>query len=213
VKPFTNPEGHYSEISLDFAPYAVVVHVGVSIRRGHYVVYVKDPRGEWFQMDDHKVSPVSLSEVLQVQAYMFFYIQTVHRNTGNVSVNQQTEQVSDNMDEDGTLVVDEALSLLDSNTLTGTDQVTTYSAPTVVEPAEEPLISHAIVLEVPVVSGWKTPVPRELPTQVENPVSILDMSGVRINYLPSACEPMQSLTDRTPRRRVYHYTKIGLNLL
>ena len=63
---------------------------------------------------------------------------------------------------------------------------------TIVEPAEEPLMSHAIVLEAPAVSGWKTPVPGELPTQVENPVSILDMSGVRINHLPSACEPIQS---------------------
>ena len=68
---------------------------------------------------------------------------------------------------------------------------------TIVEPEEEPLMSHAIVLEAPAVSGWKTPVPGELPTQVENPVSILDMSGVRINYLPSACEPIQSLTDRS----------------
>jgi len=59
-------------------------------------------------------------------------------------------------------------------------------------------MSHAIVLEAPAVSGWKTPVLGELPTQVENPVSILDMSDVRINYLPSACEPMQSLTDRSP---------------
>jgi len=197
VQPFTSPEGQYSEISLDFALYAVVVHVGASIRRGHYVAYVKDPRGEWFQMDDHKVSPVSLSEVLQVQAYMLFYLQTVHRNAGIVSVNQQTEQVPDSMDYDGTLVADEALSLSDSNTLTGPEQVARYSDPTVVEPAEEPLMSHAIVLEAPVVSGWKTPVPGELPTLVDNPVSILDMSGVRINYLPSAFELIQSLTDHS----------------
>jgi len=68
-------------------------------------------------MDDHTVSPVSLSEVLQVQAYMLFYIQTVHRKAGIVSINQQTELVSDSMDEDGTPVADEALPLLDSNTL------------------------------------------------------------------------------------------------
>jgi len=58
-------------------------------------------------------------------------------------------------------------------------------------------MSHAIVLEAPAVSGCKTPVPGELPTQVENPVSMLDMSDVRINYLPSACEPIQYLTDRS----------------
>jgi hypothetical protein len=32
---------------------------------------------------------------------MLFYIQTVHRNAGIDSVNQQTEQVSDSMDEMG----------------------------------------------------------------------------------------------------------------
>jgi len=73
------------------------------------------------------------------------------------------------MDEDGTLIADEALSLPDSNTLTGPEQVARYSAPTVAEPAEEPLMSHAIVLEAPAVSGLKTPVPGEPPTQVENP--------------------------------------------
>ena len=146
MQPFTSPEGQYSEIPLDFALYAVVVHVGASIRRGHYVAYVKDPRGEWFQMDDHKESPLSLSEVLQVQAYMLFYIQTVDRNAGIVSVNQQTEQVSDSLDTDGTPIADEALPLLDSNTLTGPEQVAKYSAPTFEEPAEKPLMSHAIVL-------------------------------------------------------------------
>ena len=65
----------------------MVVNVGASIRRGCYVAYVEDPRGEWFQVDDHKASLVSLSEVLQVQAYMLFYIQTVHRNAGIDSVN------------------------------------------------------------------------------------------------------------------------------
>jgi len=88
VQLFTSPEGQYSEISLDFALYAVVVHVGASIQRGHYVAYVKDPRGEWFQMDDHKASPVSLSEDVQVHAYMLFYIQTIHRIAGIDSVNQ-----------------------------------------------------------------------------------------------------------------------------
>jgi len=125
---------------------------------------------------------------------MLFYIQTVHRNAGIVSVNQQTEQVSDSMDEDGPLVADEALSLPNSSTLTGPEQVARHPAPTVVEPTEEPLMSHAIGLEAPTVSGWKTLVPGELPTQVENPVCTLDMSGVRINYLPSACEPIPEPT-------------------
>jgi len=197
VQPFTNPEEQHSGNSLDFALYAVVVHVGSSIQRGHYVVYVKAPQGEWFQVEDHKASPVSLSEVLKVQAYMLFYIQTVPRNAGIDSVNRQTEQVSDSMDEDGTIVADETLSLPDSKTRTVPEQVARHwhSASTVAEPAEEPSMSNAIVLEPPAVSGWKRPVPGDPPTEVENSVSNLDMSGVRINYLPSACEHKQSLTD------------------
>ena len=104
------------------------------------------------------------------------------------------------MDEDGPLVPDEALSLPDSSTLTGPEQVARHPTPTVVEPAEELLRSHAISLEAPAVSGCKTPVRGEVPAQVESPVtpvSVLDMSGVRINYLPSACEPIQSPTDRS----------------
>jgi len=46
VQPFTSPEEQHSKNSLDFVLYAVVVHVGASIQRGHYVAYVKDPRGE-----------------------------------------------------------------------------------------------------------------------------------------------------------------------
>jgi len=40
-------------------------------------------------------------------------------------------------------------------------------------------MSHTIALEPPAVSGWKTPVPGEPPTKVNNSVSNLDMSGVR----------------------------------
>jgi ubiquitin carboxyl-terminal hydrolase 36/42 len=58
---------------------------------GHYVAFVKDPRGGWFKMDDHKASPVSPSEVLKVQAYMLFYIHIVPTDAGIDNVKQQTE--------------------------------------------------------------------------------------------------------------------------
>ena len=140
-------------------------------------------------------SPVSLSEVLKVQAYMLFYIQKVPREAEIDSVNQQTEQVSDSMDEDGTLVADETLSLPDSKTRTEPEQVARNSALTVAEPTEELSKSHAIALEPSAVSGWKRPVPVDPPNEVENPDSNLDMSGVRINYPPSVCEHRQSPTD------------------
>ena len=133
----------------------MVVHVGSSIQRGHYVVYVKAPQGEWFQMEDHKASPVPLSEVLKVQAYMLFYIQTVPRNAGIDSVNRQTEQVSDSMDEDGTIVADETLSLPDSKTRTVPEQVARHLAPTVAEPTDELSKSHAIALEPPAVRAGR----------------------------------------------------------
>ena len=45
------------------------------------------------------------------------------------SVKQQTEQVSDSMDKDGTPDVDEISSLLESKTRTEPEQVATHSAP------------------------------------------------------------------------------------
>jgi len=63
-----SPGEQHSENPLDFALYAVIVHVGASIQMGHYVAYIEDPRGGWFKMEDHKASPVSLPEVLSIPA-------------------------------------------------------------------------------------------------------------------------------------------------
>ena len=115
-------------------------------------------------MDDHKISPVSLSEVLKVQAYMLFYIQKVPMGAGIGSVNQQTEQVSDSMDEDGTPVADEIPSLPDSKICTKPEQVAMHSAPTVAQPAEELSTSHSIALAQPAVSGRKRPILVDPPT-------------------------------------------------
>ena len=164
VESFTSPEEQLSENSLDYALYAVVVQVGAPIRRRHYGAYVKDPQGGWFRMDDHKTSPVSLSEVLKVQAYMLFYIQKVPMGAGIGSVNQQTEQVSDSMDEDGTPVADEIPSLPDSKICTKPEQVAMHSAPTVAQPAEELSTSHSIALAQPAVSGRKRPILVDPPT-------------------------------------------------
>ena len=172
-------------------------HVGASIQREYYVAYVKDRRGGWFQMDDHKISPVSLSEVLKVQAYMLFYIQKVPRDAGIGSVNQQNEQVSDSMDEDGTPVADETPSLPDSKTRTEPEQVAIHSAPTVAEPAEEPSKSHTIALAPPAVCGRKRPVLVDPPTGIKKSDSNLNLSGVWINYFPSVCEHRQSPTTAT----------------
>jgi len=120
----------------------VIVHVGVLIRMGHYVTYVKDPRGGWFKMDDHKARRVSLSGVLKIQAYMLFYIHKVPKEAGIDNVKQQTEQVSDSMDEDGTPDAVGIQSLPESKTHTEPEQNASQLAPTVGEPAEGPTPSH-----------------------------------------------------------------------
>ena len=49
----TSPGEQHSQNPLDYALYVVIsVLIGASIRMGHYVEYVKDPRGGWFKMDD-----------------------------------------------------------------------------------------------------------------------------------------------------------------
>lgn len=52
---------------------SVIAHIGDSIDQGHYVAYSKY-ENQWFQFDDHKVYLASKSEVLNVEAYMMFYV-------------------------------------------------------------------------------------------------------------------------------------------
>ncbi|CAI9755585.1 unnamed protein product [Fraxinus pennsylvanica] len=55
--------------------YAVIVHVDMlnASYFGHYICYVKDFRGNWYRIDDCKVSRVDLDEVLSQGAYMLLY--------------------------------------------------------------------------------------------------------------------------------------------
>ncbi|CAO3574875.1 unnamed protein product [Mortierella alpina] len=52
--------------------FAVINHQG-KMDTGHYTAFAKH-RGEWFSLDDHKVSLASQKEVLDSKAYMLFYI-------------------------------------------------------------------------------------------------------------------------------------------
>jgi len=152
---------------------------------GHNVAYIKDPRGGWFKVDDHKASPVFLSEVLQVQAYKLCYIHKVQTDARIDHVKQQTEQVFDSMDEDGTPDAVRILSLPESKARTEPEQIASHSAPTVEEPAEGLTQSHA----VPAGSCWMRSVLEEPPTGVKNSDSNnLDPSSMRTQYLPMVCE-------------------------
>ncbi|CAM6021515.1 unnamed protein product, partial [Sphagnum balticum] len=55
--------------------YAVVVHVDMLNASffGHYICYVKDSQGAWYQIDDSKVKEVEVDKVMSQRAYMLFY--------------------------------------------------------------------------------------------------------------------------------------------
>ncbi|XP_075853382.1 ubiquitin carboxyl-terminal hydrolase 17-like protein 6 [Microcebus murinus] len=55
--------------------YAVLVHAGSSCQSGHYFCYVKAGNGQWYKMDDAKVTACHISSVLSQPAYLLFYIQ------------------------------------------------------------------------------------------------------------------------------------------
>jgi len=55
--------------------FAVVVHAGKNSHSGHYIAYVRNlgKKEEWWKMDDGRVTPVTLQQVKQAEAYMLFY--------------------------------------------------------------------------------------------------------------------------------------------
>lgn len=61
--------------------YAVVVHLNMTnaAYSGHYISYVKDIQGEWFRIDDSRVSHVNLETVLSAEAYILFYARRTPR--------------------------------------------------------------------------------------------------------------------------------------
>ena len=180
---------------------------GGNTKIGHHVTFlellkrmVQDGRsqGGWFKMDNHKASLVSLSEVLQVQAYMLFYIHKAPADAGVDNVKQQSEQVLDVMDEDGPPDAVGIPSLPKSKVRTEPEQTASHSASTVGNPAEGPTPSHAVAMTLPAASCCEVPVLEELPTGVENSDSNnLDPSGMRINYLPTAFEHRKTRTFAT----------------
>ncbi|KAH6774297.1 ubiquitin-specific protease 18 [Perilla frutescens var. hirtella] len=63
--------------------YAVIVHVDMlnASFSGHYICYVKDFSGNWYRINDDKVSTVGLDEVLSQGAYMLLYSRICARPT------------------------------------------------------------------------------------------------------------------------------------
>ncbi|XP_032959920.1 ubiquitin carboxyl-terminal hydrolase 17-like protein 6 [Rhinolophus ferrumequinum] len=73
---------------LVYSLYAVLVHAGWSCHNGHYFCYIKAGNGQWFKMDDAKVTTCDVSSALSQQAYILFYIQKseLERDSGSVSL-------------------------------------------------------------------------------------------------------------------------------
>jgi len=74
MKPFIQ-EKYSSELCNKYTEYelsSIAVHMG-TIHGGHYVAYAKKEDGNWYYMNDERVSRVQLHEVLNQDAYMLFY--------------------------------------------------------------------------------------------------------------------------------------------
>ncbi|XP_050364468.1 ubiquitin carboxyl-terminal hydrolase 18-like [Argentina anserina] len=72
LSPYMSEQGDGSDI---YNLYGVVVHVDMlnASYFGHYICYTKDFHGNWYKIDDCKVTSVNLEEVLSQGAYMLLY--------------------------------------------------------------------------------------------------------------------------------------------
>ncbi|KAI4376217.1 hypothetical protein MLD38_014004 [Melastoma candidum] len=72
LSPYMSEKGDGNDL---YRLYAVVVHLDMLNASffGHYICYIKDFSGDWFRIDDGKVSYVGLEEVLSQGAYMLLY--------------------------------------------------------------------------------------------------------------------------------------------
>ncbi|XP_065016564.1 ubiquitin carboxyl-terminal hydrolase 16-like [Musa acuminata AAA Group] len=66
--------------------YAVIVHIDVmnASFSGHYVCYVKDTQGKWYETNDSEVKPMELDKVLSKGAYMLLYARCSPRAPSSV---------------------------------------------------------------------------------------------------------------------------------
>ncbi|XP_050268164.1 ubiquitin carboxyl-terminal hydrolase 18-like isoform X1 [Quercus robur] len=96
LSPYMSEPGDGTDV---YKLYAVVVHLDLlnASFYGHYNCYTKDFRGNWYKIDDCKVTSVELKEVLSQEAYMLFYCRVSARPSClrpiEPSVEQQQQMV------------------------------------------------------------------------------------------------------------------------
>ena len=75
---------------LVYVLYAVLVHAGRSCHSGHYFCFVKAGNGQWYKMNDAKVSACDVTCALRQPAYVLFYMQKtdLERDLGRESVKE-----------------------------------------------------------------------------------------------------------------------------
>ncbi|PSS20979.1 Ubiquitin carboxyl-terminal hydrolase [Actinidia chinensis var. chinensis] len=94
LSPYMSEAGDGSDV---YKLYAVVVHVDMLNASffGHYICYTKDFCGNWYRIDDCKVTRADLEEVLSQGAYMLLYSRVCARpsclkSTESLGKEQQT---------------------------------------------------------------------------------------------------------------------------
>lgn len=72
LSPYMSEDGDGTDV---YKLYAVVVHVDMLNASffGHYICYTKDFSGNWYRIDDCKVTSIGFDEVLSQGAYMLLY--------------------------------------------------------------------------------------------------------------------------------------------
>lgn len=74
LRPYLTKELQDQHTNMFCRLFAVIVHAGKNSHSGHYISYVRNvTMNEWYKMDDSRVSPATLQEVLNAEAYMLFY--------------------------------------------------------------------------------------------------------------------------------------------
>ncbi|KAL5699328.1 ubiquitinyl hydrolase 1 [Ranunculus cassubicifolius] len=154
--------------------YAVVVHIDMlnASYFGHYICYTKDFHGNWYRIDDCKVTNVELEEVLAQGAYMLLY--------SRIFVGPSFVKPED-LYEEKELVAEEAQPCVQStvDAVTAVSDISIASAPTTENQQEGSLDIDQIIAKPQEICIEETEnVVEEARTMVEKPVASMPAADV-----------------------------------